>query len=791
MKLEPNNKTQTLDDSQWRFHLLGSKAVPESKAFFQGSFQSSAYESLFLDEYELSHFPLVVAEDHTIVPLKTFILNRCQESGGNLEILSAHTDFFVFCTSEALKEAALSMELLPALKAGLAVFLKKMELSEAGRNALNEELDTFFEDLPVARCLGFGPQAGLQLYCHGIIASRGERVSSFVQKAVQTRQALENILAVQDAKEKEKSQKNLESLGTVGGAMFKAGSVSPRKSFGTIDLSAARRSRIESCIQSIEQFIAGSASGPKIILLHKDGLSSNLFPENVVLQQKDQPMAAAMDVFNAQISEMTELFKSLRTAHLEVNHAYDESYHQALFDQFSMAAFTQEEWSMFPVVAVLEDASAILKEGMNDFSAILSTNLPINLLLQESPWSEFADPSEPFQSAHRDLGYLAMAHRDSFVLRSSVSQPVHLFEGYSRMALEESSCVAIVTTPGNTGISWDSLHAYHSGRGSNLYTYDPANGTQWADRFNVDGSPDTVAIWPEFTTSKSDSDSQDIEIMPFTFADAVSTLPAQRNNFMVLTEDLWNESQVPLADFLLDAEKLYGHFVPYIQVLNADKQICRAILSRSLALKCLDHQDLWLTLRELAGIENSHAIRLGQTIKSETETLMREEIEALKTQYQEEIEVVRIETARDALGQLARVLVEMDPGQELQLGQAAAPAAPAPAAVQEESTQPEPAEPTVAETPAEPEEEEEEMAEEAFVETDLCTSCNECVALNPLLFIYDSNKQVEIGDVNAGNFLQLVSAAEKCPSRCIHPGTPRSDDSTVTEELIAKAAKYN
>ena len=77
------------------------------------------------------------------------------------------------------------------------------------------------------------------------------------------------------------------------------------------------------------------------------------------------------------------------------------------------------------------------------------------------------------------------------------------------------------------------------------------------------------------------------------------------------------------------------------------------------------------------------------------------------------------------------------------------------------------------------------------IDSFLCTTCNECTQLNPRMFNYDDNKQAFIADAEAGTFAELVKAAEKCPARCIHPGTPRPGDKTATKALVARAAKFN
>jgi hypothetical protein len=59
------------------------------------------------------------------------------------------------------------------------------------------------------------------------------------------------------------------------------------------------------------------------------------------------------------------------------------------------------------------------------------------------------------------------------------------------------------------------------------------------------------------------------------------------------------------------------------------------------------------------------------------------------------------------------------------------------------------------------------------------------------MFVYNDNRQAVIADASKGTFEQLVKAAEKCPARCIHPGAPRAGDTTVTDELIARAKPFN
>jgi ferredoxin len=111
-------------------------------------------------------------------------------------------------------------------------------------------------------------------------------------------------------------------------------------------------------------------------------------------------------------------------------------------------------------------------------------------------------------------------------------------------------------------------------------------------------------------------------------------------------------------------------------------------------------------------------------------------------------------------------------------GSAAAPAAaqkPAPAA----------AAPAAAEPAAE-----ERKPGEPYIETERCSSCNECTNLNSAMFAYNENKQAYIANPDAGTFRELVEAAESCQVAVIHPGKPRNPKEPGLDELIKRAEPF-
>jgi pyruvate-ferredoxin/flavodoxin oxidoreductase len=77
-----------------------------------------------------------------------------------------------------------------------------------------------------------------------------------------------------------------------------------------------------------------------------------------------------------------------------------------------------------------------------------------------------------------------------------------------------------------------------------------------------------------------------------------------------------------------------------------------------------------------------------------------------------------------------------------------------------------------------------------WVESDECTSCNDCINAVPNVFKYNSNKQAHVYNPKGDKYAKIVAAAEKCPSMCIHPGLPHDPNEPGLEKLLKRAEKY-
>ena len=231
---------------------------------------------------------------------------------------------------------------------------------------------------------------------------------------------------------------------------------------------------------------------------------------------------------------------------------------------------------------------------------------------------------------------------------------------------------------------------------------------------------------------------------------------------------------------------MVDRLVPFVWGIDDQGVLTRLVVSRALVFACRDRLNYWRTLQELAGIHNFYVEEAIDRVIKEQQAVIEAERQELTKAHEEQLESVRTEAAGEAMGQLVDVLMGADLTDMI--------AGDAPVASLPASEPP----PALAEAEAEEkaveedEEEEEEVSfDEPWLDTAMCTTCDDCMGVNKMMFAYNDNKQAIITDPKAGTFADLVKAAEICPAKCIHPGKPMDPNEPGLDELIARAAPFN
>jgi pyruvate-ferredoxin/flavodoxin oxidoreductase len=283
-----------------------------------------------------------------------------------------------------------------------------------------------------------------------------------------------------------------------------------------------------------------------------------------------------------------------------------------------------------------------------------------------------------------------------------------------------------------------------------LFRYDPDAGSTPAECFDLEGNPDMEEEWPTYELEYVDAGRKKTMQVPMTFADFAVTEARFRKHFRTAPPDTWNENMVPLIEFLkMDSDEREGKF-PYIWAVDRKQQLIRVLVAKPLVESTEERLDFWTMLKSLAGLDRE----AGET-PDEMESRVRGEL----------------------VGNLARRLMELaGGGGGAQLETLALPSATGEAASASASA-------------SAPSGTGDYMA--PWIDTERCTTCDECIKISKKIFAYNDKKKAVIVDPQGGPYRDIVKAAERCTAQVIHPGLPADRSEKDIDKWIERGKKFN
>ncbi len=495
----------------------------------------------------------------------------------------------------------------------------------------------------------------------------------------------------------------------------------------------------------------------------------------------------AMGVYEGHMAKMAEGFKAVRMAEIELNGGYKKEKHEEALTYFDWRKFTEEEFALCPPVVAIGGDGAMYDIGFQNLSRMMMSGKPIKALIldtqvysntggqactsgftgQVSDMAQYGKAFQGKEEVRKEIALVGMAHRTTYILQGSVGNATHLIEGFidglnaRRPALFNiySACMP------EHGIG-DDLAEHQAklaieSRAYPLIRYNPDKGITPEECFDIEGNPSIDRDWPLYTLRYTDEkgNASSMEV-PMTFADFAVTEARFRKQFRTAPRDTWNDNMIPLAEFVeLPAADREGKF-PFIWGVDKKTRLIRVIVAEPLVRATEDRRNFWRMVRSLAGV--------------------REQVDVNAIAEQ-----AKAEFARAMVAQLQKMVSD---GNILtdQPAAAPAPSTPAPVAVAEPAPVPTA---VVAEAAAETASLNGYVA--PWIESDLCTSCEECIGINSKIFAYDDGNHAIIKDAKGGPYKDLVRAAEKCTAQVIHPGTPWDPKEKDLDKLMKRAEKFN
>ena len=495
---------------------------------------------------------------------------------------------------------------------------------------------------------------------------------------------------------------------------------------------------------------------------------------------QDSP-SIAMGIFEGHMAKMAEGFRAIRQAELEVGGGYRPETHEEFFTYFNWHQFSDDEWLLCPPVVAIGGDGAMYDIGFQNLSRLMASGKPIKVVVvdtqvysntggqactsgfigQVSDMAQFGKAIQGKQEPRKEIGLIAMAHRTTYVMQSTIAHPNHMIEGFieglkaRRPALFNlySSCQP------EHGIGDDMSRAQAKlaveSRAYPLFRYNPERG-QTADAcFDLDGNPQLSTDWPKYTLHYVDGSRDKTMELPMTFADFAVTEARFRKHFRRAPPDTWNDSMVPIAEFLeLSADEREGKF-PYVWAVDKERQLSRLLVSAVMVTSCEERRDFWVMLRAIAGADEPDA--------------PADDIEA--------------KVRRDVVAKIATGLMKLANG-EAESDSAVASLASGLAEAADDDA-------LVAASANDAATGQGDGYMAPWIDTDECTSCDECININSSVFKYNGDKKAFIADPSAGSYRDLVKAAEKCTAQVIHPGLPKVRTAPDIDKWIERGKRYN
>jgi ferredoxin len=519
----------------------------------------------------------------------------------------------------------------------------------------------------------------------------------------------------------------------------------------------------------------------EIVHANKSTDWKSLFEDSEVKTYKKGEGCDAINVsFAKNISSWTKLFVAKRIGELEFESSYMTDVHDDYFTHFGWENFSSEELSNCPHFVLIADDVQLFETELSKLSSTLTHNIPIKIVAVKRDNYGTTDVH-----SQTELGALMISHKNIFVAQSTSITPTYLFDGFANglnsFAPAFFNVLNVDQDTHENPYLWTSASV--ESREFPGFTFNGILGTSWGSRFEVTNNPQANEKYPIHTLSIINEEGEKVEMdFPFTFADQAALNPAFHSHFINVDSSYWNENLISITDYIENSDEDNVGKVPFVWMMNTANELQKVAVSWPLVLATQERLDFWRFLQENSGINNYHVSKALATAKEDFQANLDAAVAQLKEEHAAEIQAVRDEESGKVMENLTSVLLNLDTSNVLTTSATAPSSAPASAST-------EVGEAVVEEAPAV--EEESTLSNDPYIDTALCTSCNECTNMNGQLFKYNGDKMAFIADPKAGTFNELVEAAELCPVAIIHPGSPLDPNEADLDSLVERAAKFN
>jgi ferredoxin len=558
-------------------------------------------------------------------------------------------------------------------------------------------------------------------------------------------------------------------------------------------LSADRVKKLRQCHQVLTKAQSSYLQYSSIVfvrqtLVEEYELTKSLDAAKLVINF-DRCCEKAKDFFYAEMHDFVEVIKSLKLADLEIHQKYEEALHKNYFEAFDASYLSEDDLKYFRPIILIEESRELMPD-LQSLLSLLSEGSQVKVLALNTLRDTDISVHQIQDEVHLELGSLAFFRRHAYVFQGAADTPLELNHAIKDGLdiLHPALWNVLVTSPesDNSKKDYASLRVAIDSRWFPRFTFDVSHHINKGNLLDISKNLQPDQVFPSFNIDIKTSSGHQSEEYIMTIGDLMTISQDNLKTLLVLKTAELNDDMIPVAQYLDGNMDALKRKFPSIWLVDQQQIMKQAVVPVSWIKGCRARVDYWHFLQELS----SGSLDIRQTIddlKSDWELKKEAEIEEMKAQLLDDFNRTRERDLELAISRMLNGLLGSENGivpmlESFSTAEVHVADNPIAKLKQEENLQ---------EAVTVKQESSTIVKSDAWVETDECTSCSDCIDALPGVFKYNSDKQAIVHNPKGGPYAKIVAAAEKCPAACIHPGLPHNTNEPNIEKLIKRAEKFN
>ena len=679
----------------------------------------------------------------------------------------------------------------------------KLKLKGDDKEQLEDDLKGLLSLLPHNGVLvPFSPLAPLFLFSIMLERHRDQRNSTVKKELAVILVKLKELIRIENKKRGIKTGgKQAEILSTFADNFIQSENVSKLLPENSSELMSEERfNRIKKLAKSLEK-TEGLQFEQSALLIVEKGLEkyldiklAEIFPSAKIKYYEGKELVnKAINSFDNIAAVAEDVFSAKRKANLELKGNYKEDVHDYYFENFGWQNFNSEEIASSSPVIVMMKSESFVDQHLSSFAKMASSGRPVKIIVLDSAETlkeKYAHERKVDYSL--EPGVFALMHRNTFVLQSAAIHPEFFCDGIKNgLATVNPALFSVLTAAryDNQVFSYIDSGAAVESRIFPEFIYDTESGLTWSKRFKLEMNPQVKQDWSVYPLKIKKEKEKEILNIAFTTADFILSVSGKNVSFADIPDAYCTEDIIPINEYLLLPDEIKYEKIPFVWTRDEKNKLHRVAVPYWVVLICIERMEFWEYLQELGGIKGDYLDTAVSKALEEQKQKYEKEKKEIISECEQKLIVCENETAGAAMDKLTSVLLDID-----QWTASSVKSSPTKSVIEQKDTVEEinvEQEQEQEQGQAEEDETEQLISSEAWVDSIRCTSCNDCIDINSAIFQYNADKQATIADASAGPFAHIVQAAENCPAKCIHPGSPLDPNEPHLDELIKRADPLN